>query len=57
MSIYGRFFAAIYDHMLRELRRAPKWVRPLIVGVARASGRPVDVVDPVDALGVGLDVR
>jgi SAM-dependent methyltransferase len=38
------------------LAHAPKWVRPLVVGTARMSGRPVDVVDPVDALGVGLDV-
>jgi SAM-dependent methyltransferase len=38
-----------------ELRHAPKWVRPLIAGVA-VSGSAVDVVDPVDALGVGLDV-
>jgi ubiquinone/menaquinone biosynthesis C-methylase UbiE len=38
------------------LKHAPPFVRPLIVGTARLSGRPVDVVDPVDALGVGLDV-
>jgi SAM-dependent methyltransferase len=39
------------------LKHAPGWVRPLVVGAAVVSGRPVDVVDPVDALGVGLDVR
>jgi len=38
------------------LKHAPPFVRPLVVGVARASGRAVDVVDPGDALGVGLDV-
>jgi ubiquinone/menaquinone biosynthesis C-methylase UbiE len=38
------------------LKHAPKWVRPLVVGAAQVSGRPVDVVDPVNALGVGLDV-
>lgn len=38
------------------IAHAPKFVRPLIVGVARMSGAAVDVVDPVDALGVGLDV-
>jgi ubiquinone/menaquinone biosynthesis C-methylase UbiE len=38
------------------LTHAPPFIRPLIVGVARVSGSPVDVVDPVHALGVGLDV-
>jgi len=38
------------------IAHAPKFIRPLIVGAARVSGARVDVVDPVDALGVGLDV-
>ena len=38
------------------MAHAPKFIRPLIVGAARVSGARVDVVDPVDALGVGLDV-
>ena len=38
------------------LKHAPPFVRPLIVGSALVSGGPVDVVHPVDALGVGLDV-
>jgi ubiquinone/menaquinone biosynthesis C-methylase UbiE len=46
----------VTDLKLDTLAHAPKWVRPLVVGTAVVSGRPVDVVDPVDALGVGLDV-